>query len=79
MDQVCATRKVCEMYLAYGKHVFWAFMDLEKAYDMIDWYGMWQMLRVYGVGGKLLNARAEAWGLREGKEVLREGKEIFLR
>ena len=31
-------------------------MDLEKAYDMIDWHGMWQMLRVYGVGTKLLKA-----------------------
>ena len=26
------------------------------AYDTIDRHGMWQMLRVYGVGGKLLKA-----------------------
>ena len=32
------------------------FMDLEKAYDMMDRHGMWQMLIVYGVGGKLLKA-----------------------
>ena len=31
-------------------------MDLEKAYDTIDRHGMLQMLRVYGVGGKLLKA-----------------------
>ena len=31
-------------------------MDLEKAYDTVDRHGMWQMLRVYGVGGKLLKA-----------------------
>ena len=31
-------------------------MDLEKAYDTIDRHGMSQMLRVYGVGGKLLKA-----------------------
>ena len=31
-------------------------MDLEKAYDTIDRHSMWQMLRVYGVGGKLLKA-----------------------
>ena len=36
----------------FGKDVFWAFMDLEKAYDTIDRHGMWQMLRVYGVGRK---------------------------
>ena len=43
-------------YLANGKDVFWAFIDLEKAYDTIGQHGMWQMLRVYGVGGKLLKA-----------------------
>ena len=31
-------------------------MDLEKAYDTIDRHDMWQMLRVNGVGGKLLKA-----------------------
>ena len=36
-----AVRQVYEKYLANGKDVFWAFMDLEKAYDTIDrhaWY-----------------------------------------
>ena len=31
-------------------------MKMEKAYDTIDRRGMWQMLRVYGVGGKLSKA-----------------------
>ena len=56
MDQVFAVRQVCEKYLANGKDVFWAFMDLKKAYDTIDRHGMWQMQRLYGVGGKLLKA-----------------------
>ena len=56
MDQVFAVRQVCEKYLANGKDVFWAIMDLEKASDTIDQHGMLQMLRVYGVGGKLLKA-----------------------
>ena len=56
MDQVCAVRQVCEKYLANGKDVFWAFMDLEKANDTIDRYGMYQKLRVYGLRGKLLKA-----------------------
>ena len=51
-----AVRQVCEKYLANGKDVFCAFMYLEKAYDIIDWHGMWQMLRVYGVGGKSMKA-----------------------
>ena len=56
MDQVFEIRQVCEKYLENGKDVFSAFMDLEKAYDRIDQHGMWQMLKVYGVGGKLLKA-----------------------
>ena len=51
-----AVRQVCKKYLANGKDVFWAFMDLEKVNDTIDRHGMWQMLRVYGVVGKLLKA-----------------------
>ena len=58
VDQVFAVRQVCEKNLG-EKDVFWAFMDLEKAYDTIDRHGMWQMLRVYGVGGKLLKAVVE--------------------
>ena len=49
IDQVFAVRQVCENHLANGKDVFWAFMDLKKAYDTVDRHGMWQMLRVYGV------------------------------
>ena len=47
---------MCEKYLTNGKDVFWAFMDLEKAYDTVNRHGMWEMLRVYGVGRKLLKA-----------------------
>ena len=31
-------------------------MDLKKAYDTIGRHGMWLMLRVYGILGKLLKA-----------------------
>ena len=33
-----------------------AYDTIKKAYDTIDRHGMCQMLRVYGVGGKLLKA-----------------------
>ena len=56
MDPVSAVRQVCEKHLQNGKYVFWAYMDVEKEYDTIDRHGMWQMLTVYGVGGKLLKA-----------------------
>ena len=35
---------------------YFSFMDLEKSYDTIDRHGICQMLRLYGVGGKLLKA-----------------------
>ena len=54
VDQVFAVRQICEKYMAKGKDVFWAFMDLEKAYDRVDRTGMWDILKVYGVGGRLL-------------------------
>ncbi len=54
MDQVLAVRQVCEKYLAKGKKVFWAFMDLEKAYDRIDTEGLWTVLGLSGQGGRLL-------------------------
>ena len=56
VDQVFAVRQVCEKYMAKGKDVFWAFMDLEKAYDRVDRAALWNVLRMYGVGGKLLRA-----------------------
>ena len=31
-------------------------MDLEKAYDIVDRDALWQVLRLYGVGSKLLKA-----------------------
>ncbi len=31
-------------------------MDLEKAYDEVDWLALWEVLRIYGVGGKRLSA-----------------------
>ena len=34
--------------------MFLAFMDLEKAYDIIEREGLWTVLRVCGLGGRLL-------------------------
>ena len=35
--------------------VYVGFMDLEKAYDRVNRKVIWQVLRMYDVGGKLLN------------------------
>ena len=56
LDQIFAVRQLCEKYMGKGKDVFFAFLDLEKAYDRVDRDAMWNVLRLYGVGGKLLQA-----------------------
>ena len=52
---VCRKQE-CAKYLANLKDVFWAFMNLETAYDAIDRHGLWQMLIVYAVGGNFMKA-----------------------
>ncbi len=43
-----------ETCVAKGKHMFWVFMDLEKAYERSDREGLWTVPRLYGLGGRLL-------------------------
>jgi len=54
VDQVFGLKEMSEKYLRNGRDLYVAFMDLEKAYDETDRKAMWQVLQVYGVGGKLL-------------------------
>ena len=56
VDQIFVVRQLCEKFLAKGKDVYVAFMDLEKAYDRVDRRALWQVVSLYGVGGKLLRA-----------------------
>ncbi len=54
MGQIFVVRQVCEKYLTKCKDVYWAFMDLEKAYDRIDREALWTVLRLYGLRDRLL-------------------------
>ena len=54
IDQIFIVRQICEKYLAKNKDVYFAFLDLEKAYDRVDRDALWRVLRLYGIGGKLL-------------------------
>jgi hypothetical protein len=47
---------VCERYLQKQNEVFTVFMDLEKAYARVDRHAMGKMLKIYGVGCKILSA-----------------------
>ena len=50
-DQTFVVRQICEKYVRKGKDVYFAFLDLEKAYDRVDRDAMWNVLRLYGVDG----------------------------
>ncbi len=43
-----------EKYIEKDRKLFAGFMVLEKAYDRVDRKGLWDVLRIYGVGGHLL-------------------------
>ena len=53
-DQFFVVRQICEKYLGKGKDVYSEFLDLEKTYDRVDRDAMWNVLRLYGIGGRLL-------------------------
>ena len=50
-DQILIVRQICEKYLGKGKDMYFAFLYLEKAYDRD---AVWNVLRLYGIGGRLL-------------------------
>ena len=52
-DQIFTVRQICEKYLGKGEDVYFAFLDLEKAYDRVDRDAMWNVLRLNGIGGRL--------------------------
>ena len=54
VDQIFTVKMLTEKYLMKGKKLYAAFMDLEKAYDRVDWKSLWDVLKIYGVGGQLL-------------------------
>ena len=49
-------RQICEEYLRKGKDVYFVILDLEKEYDRVDRDAMWNVLGLYAVDGKLLEA-----------------------
>ena len=43
-----------EKYLGKIKDMYFAFLDLEKAYDRVDRDAVWNVLTLNGIGGRLL-------------------------
>ena len=44
-DQIFIVRQICEKYSGKGMDVYFAFLDLEKAYDKVDRNAMWNLFR----------------------------------
>lgn len=49
------------------------FMDLEKAFDKVEWTAMWDVLKVYGVGRRCLE---KAKTYRNAEASIRVGGEM---
>ena len=56
------------------KRVYVAFMDLEKAYDRVDRDAMWQVMRIYGLGGRVLEGIKSFY--EQGRACVRVGSEL---
>ncbi len=54
VDQIFAVKILVEKYLEKDRMVSAVFMGLKKAFDRGDREGLWDTLRVHGVGGHLL-------------------------
>ncbi len=48
-------------------------MDLEKAYDRVDREALWKVMRIHGVGGKLLKGLQAFY---RGKYMCKGGGEV---
>ena len=53
-DQIFIVRQICKKYLGKSKNMYFAFLYLEKVHDRVDRNAMWNILRLYGIGGRLL-------------------------
>ncbi len=52
--QVLAIEMIVEEYLRMDEKLYAAFMGLVKAYDCVNREAVWNVLKIYGVGGQLV-------------------------
>ena len=48
-DAILVVRQLQNKYLAANKRLYMAFVDLEKAFDLVPWKVIWWALRKLGV------------------------------
>ena len=54
VDQIFTLKQIGEKAQETKCRVYVGFIDLEKVYNSVNMEGLWQVLRIYDVGGKLL-------------------------
>ena len=55
VDQIFTLKQMSEKMRGKKNKLYLGFMDLKQAYDRINREALWQVLRIYGVGGRLLS------------------------
>ena len=55
VDQIFTLKQIGEKAWEKKCGVYMSFIDLEKVYDMVSREALWELLRMYHMGGKLLN------------------------
>ena len=55
VDQIFTLNQVDDKARKKKRRVHLGFVDSEKAYDRVNREALWQVLRMYDVGGKLLS------------------------
>ena len=73
-DQIFVLRQMCEKMREKKKNIYVAFMDLEKAYDRVDREAMWEVMRIYGIGGRVLRGIMSFYN--EGRACVRVGQKV---
>ena len=55
IDQIFTLKQIGERAREKKRRVYVGFIDLEKVYDGVNREALWEVLRMYDVGGKLLS------------------------
>ena len=72
--QIFIVRQRREKYLGKGNDGYFAFLDLEKTYGRVDRDAVWNVLRLYGIGGRLLRGVKSLYVV--SKACVRVGNEV---
>ncbi len=54
VNQIFAIKMLVEEYLGMDRKLYAVFMNSEKAYDKVDREALWYVLKIYDVGGQLM-------------------------